>query len=459
MPVPMPTPAGPSPSNSDRSSCSSSLPSSTSPTRVEPLEGPAPAASIFVPVHKQRLGGHTGLRDVRLLLWDDERVMLCGRTFAQGGAGKVRMAVDVHSGDFMALKAFRCTPRPGPPRSGGPRANISPRYVVREYERAQQHGGPLAPLGAYEVVGRGKVGYAMPAMDGDVLRLARHTPATLLAALGLETLWQATEQLEPLHRRGLVHADIKLNNLLFGRAGQICIADLGEVLQLGTQRHVDLAARVGTYPDPEALRDLRYSCGTDVWALGLALWDLCAPRLPVSDVLGMRFYLPDAAVRAEGYLAWRRSLLRGEAAAEPASDPRDLAGWLHASWRAFSAIHAPLARLVVQSMMAPARERLSVPALRREAVATLGPRQAEGHEALAAHMAEVADALEPERHRRLLQTARGKVLTALRASEGPTPIQQDPPPAPASASASATASSVAPPCLARARAYAGPLTA
>ncbi len=110
-----------------------------------------------------------------------------------------------------------------------------------------------------------------------------HNRWITVARLGL----QAARALEYAHSQGTLHRDIKPGNLLVDEAGNACLADFGlaraiEPSHSGRENRKEV---VGTprYMAPEQLRGMA-DTRTDVYGLGLTLYELLALRRPDRDI-------------------------------------------------------------------------------------------------------------------------------------------------------------------------------
>ena len=83
---------------------------------------------------------------------------------------------------------------------------------------------------------------------------------------------QVAKGLSFLHQRGLIHADIKPENLLIDKSGVVKICDIGS----GCQAEKIESFRVGTIPyiAPELLLGCSYDCKIDVWSLACLMFEL-----------------------------------------------------------------------------------------------------------------------------------------------------------------------------------------
>ena len=76
-----------------------------------------------------------------------------------------------------------------------------------------------------------------------------------------------------LHQRGILHRDLKLQNVLVGSDGHCKISDFG-VSKLGLFRHCKTRTKCGTRfcRAPEIVKNLPYGQGVDWWAVGVMIY-------------------------------------------------------------------------------------------------------------------------------------------------------------------------------------------
>jgi novel protein kinase C epsilon type len=87
--------------------------------------------------------------------------------------------------------------------------------------------------------------------------------------------------LQFLHQRGILHRDLKLENVLVGRDGHCKLSDFG-LSKMGFFKHDRASSDCGTphYMAPEMLKGLPYGHGVDWWALGIMVFEMltgCPP--------------------------------------------------------------------------------------------------------------------------------------------------------------------------------------
>ena len=191
------------------------------------------------------------------------------RELGRGGAGTVYLAEDVRLGRRVAVKVLH--PRPG---------EAPPARLLAEVQAAVAVAHP-GIVRIFDVdPARGVV--VMEHLAGGSLRdrLVPGEPVPPEAAAALAR--GLAEALAVLHRRGVIHGDLKAGNVLFRGGADLSapvIADFGLAREAGGGRRPagTLAAmapevRAGAAPTPAA----------DVWALGVLLHEVLAGRPPVS---------------------------------------------------------------------------------------------------------------------------------------------------------------------------------
>lgn len=207
------------------------------------------------------------------------------------------------------------------------------RHFLREIARTMQldHANIVRVLDSGDAAGR--LFYVMPFMEGGTLR-DRLSAAGAIAVPETVAIARAIAgALHHAHGRGLVHRDVKPENILF-TAGQPCLADFGIARALDrvpaeTWSSIGLIRGTPPYMSPEQARaaaDL--DARTDVYSLACVLYEMLAGHPPFGGRTPhavLRRHLQDPppplhAVRADVHPALEHAILRA-LAKDPAERP------------------------------------------------------------------------------------------------------------------------------------------
>ncbi len=96
----------------------------------------------------------------------------------------------------------------------------------------------------------------------------------------VEVVFKASRALEYAHRQGVIHRDIKPANILVNDNFDVKVSDFG-VARLENATHTEIA-NVGSpaYMSPEQLGDQPLTLQTDIYSLGVVMYQLLTGRLP-----------------------------------------------------------------------------------------------------------------------------------------------------------------------------------
>jgi eukaryotic-like serine/threonine-protein kinase len=121
-------------------------------------------------------------------------------------------------------------------------------------------------------------------VDGGLLRehLYQGRPLDVGEAVGIAG--QLCDALEYCHAQGIVHRDLKPDNVLVAGSGRVTLMDFGAALLEGARKitTASLSAALGTpdYMSPEQVEGQRGDARSDVYALGIMLYEMLAGQPP-----------------------------------------------------------------------------------------------------------------------------------------------------------------------------------
>ncbi|MBI1759993.1 MAG: protein kinase, partial [Acidobacteria bacterium] len=200
-----------------------------------------------------------------------------------GGMGEVFLAEDTQLGRRAALKLL-------------PTQFTTDAARVRRFE---QEARAVLSLNHPNIVTLFDLGQADGAffmateyVEGETLRQRMRTQGALPAPAALELSLQIAAALTAAHAAGIIHRDIKPENVMIRRDGYVKVLDFGlaKIAESQPQNTDSEAAHsltesgavLGTarYMSPEQARGLRVDARTDVFSLGVVLYEMLAGRAP-----------------------------------------------------------------------------------------------------------------------------------------------------------------------------------
>jgi serine/threonine-protein kinase len=143
----------------------------------------------------------------------------------------------------------------------------------------------------------GDVYIVMEYLEGETLSARLKREGRLSVPLALHLVWQAATGLHAAHGKGIVHRDLKPDNLFLvrDRSGhdRVKIVDFGIAKLLNPLQVPSAHTRTGSvlaspvYASPEQLRGREIDHRSDVYSLGLILYEMLCGRPPfLSEALG-----------------------------------------------------------------------------------------------------------------------------------------------------------------------------
>ena len=228
------------------------------------------------------------------LLPDDEPVLAAGRRFGhyeqisllgKGGMGQVYVAVDTRLGRKVALKLLPST------------LTNDPNYVPL-LEREARAASALNHPNIITIHDIGEVDsihfMTTEFVEGETLR-ERMSRGSMNTSEVLDVALQITAALQAAHESGIVHRDIKPENIMLRRDGVVKVLDFG-LAKLTQQYLTNIQIKHGVlsklqthagsikgtvaYMSPEQTQADEVDSRTDLWSLGVVLYEMIAGRRP-----------------------------------------------------------------------------------------------------------------------------------------------------------------------------------
>ncbi len=193
------------------------------------------------------------------------------RELGRGGMGVVYLAREVHLDRLVAIKLL--------PPELATRAELRDRFL-REAQLAAKLSHPhIIPIHAVAEAD-GFVFFVMAFVDGETLGQRVHTRGPLSASEGTRVLREVAWALSHAHGQGLVHRDVKPDNILIEAAtGRALVADFGIAAATGDAlgEHV-----TGTpeFMSPEQALGGEIEARSDLYSLGATAFFVLSGRLP-----------------------------------------------------------------------------------------------------------------------------------------------------------------------------------
>ena len=97
----------------------------------------------------------------------------------------------------------------------------------------------------------------------------------------LQYFYQICRGLQYIHSKNIIHRDIKSQNIFLMKNGKIKIGDFGIAKALTNSKN-NASTVIGTpyYFSPEIINGELYNYKTDIWSLGVVLYEMCCLKLP-----------------------------------------------------------------------------------------------------------------------------------------------------------------------------------
>jgi eukaryotic-like serine/threonine-protein kinase len=198
----------------------------------------------------------------------------------KGAMGIVYKGYDPHIDRHVAIKTIR---------KDLVDPDVAQQYMARFKNEARAAGRLMHPhiVAVYEFGEDDTVAYiAMEYVEGAGLREHLNRRETFDFAQLVALVRQLLEALDFAHAKGVVHRDIKPSNLIVTEDGRLKVADFG-IARVDTTNLTQAGMIIGTpsYMAPEQCRGLPTDARSDLWSVGVVMYELLTGEKPFRGTL------------------------------------------------------------------------------------------------------------------------------------------------------------------------------
>ncbi|HVP51661.1 MAG TPA: serine/threonine-protein kinase [Terriglobales bacterium] len=193
---------------------------------------------------------------------------------ARSGMASIFRATDLLSGRQVAIKV------PHPEMESDP-------VFFERFQREQEIGAKLDHPGVMKVFtdgDRSQVYMVMEWVDGRLLRQILNEQRKFPVERAMHIALAICDALEYIHSKGVVHRDLKPENIMVDAQDRIKLIDFGIAANVGSRRitFTKLSNTMGTpdYISPEQVRGKRGDARSDIYALGVMLYEMLTGKVP-----------------------------------------------------------------------------------------------------------------------------------------------------------------------------------
>ncbi len=191
----------------------------------------------------------------------------------EGGMGVVYKAIDINLDRIVALKVLSADLSRDP--------GLLERFRAEAKAQAHLNHTNIASLYTLLVID-GQTSIVMEYLEGETFDEMLRRRGLIPSEEAVPLFRQALLGIGFAHRMGIVHRDIKPSNIMLNKYGVVKVMDFGIAKVLGGQRLTRTGTQVGTvmYMSPEQIRNRPVNIRSDIYSLGVTLYELITAHLP-----------------------------------------------------------------------------------------------------------------------------------------------------------------------------------
>lgn len=158
-------------------------------------------------------------------------------------------------------------------------------FIVRFRHEAQSAGKLSHPniVGIYDVGCDGDVHYiVMEYVEGETLKQYIQNHPNIPIDTAVRIAIEIGYALEEAHANGIIHCDIKPHNVLLTKTGKVKVTDFGIARAINSSTVIDKQSILGSvhYLSPEQAAGDKITAKTDIYSLGIVLYEMLTHHLP-----------------------------------------------------------------------------------------------------------------------------------------------------------------------------------
>ena len=194
-------------------------------------------------------------------------------TLGQGGMGKVFKAFDRKINEVVALKLIR------------PEIGVNEKAIER-FKNELKIARKITHRNICRMHDLGEEGFihyiTMEHVAGEDLKRFIRRAGTLSSGKAIDIAKQVCEGLAEAHRQGVIHRDLKPQNIMIDQDGNAKIMDFGIARFVDTDRMTGSGVMIGTpeYMSPEQAELKDVDKRADIYSLGIVLYEMVSGRVP-----------------------------------------------------------------------------------------------------------------------------------------------------------------------------------